>query len=98
MDTKIRPLIYSVYKRHTSNLGTHTNWKWGAGNGDQKKVGIVIPMSDKIDFKIKTIIRHTLETTYNRYIIRGKLKRHCIVIKWSMPQNRYKNYKYICPT
>ena len=60
--------IDSVYKRPTSNLGTHRAWKWGAGmryhvNGDQKKVGLATLISDKIDFKIKTIIRDKKDTT-----------------------------------
>ena len=50
-------------------------------NGHKKKVGIVIPLSDKIDFKIKTIIRDTLETNYKRHVIRDELERHYIVIK-----------------
>ena len=46
--------IYAVYKRATSNPGTHTDWKWVAGkkifheNGDQKKAGVAILKSDKI--------------------------------------------------
>ena len=60
--------IYAVYKRPTSNLGTQTDWKWGAGkkifhaNGDQKKVGVAILISDKMDFKIKTNIRDKKDT------------------------------------
>ena len=58
--------IYAIYKGPTSDLGTHTDWKWGDGkrysifhaNGNQKKAGVAIPTSDKIDFKIKTITRH----------------------------------------
>jgi len=50
-------------------------------NGDQKKVGIVTPISDKIHFKIKTIKRDTLETNYKRHVIRDKLEKHYIVIK-----------------
>ena len=58
---KIR--IYAVYKRPTSDWGTHTDWKWKDGkkifhaNGNQKKAGVTILISGKIDFKIKTIIR-----------------------------------------
>ena len=47
--------LYAVYKRPTSDLGTHTDWKWGDGNGNQKKAGVAVLTSDKIDFKIKTI-------------------------------------------
>ena len=51
--------IYVVYKRPTSDLGTHTDWKWRGRKifhayGNQKKAGVAILLSDKIDFKIKT--------------------------------------------
>ena len=55
--------IYAVYKRPTSKQGTHTDWKWRAGkkifhtNGDQKKAGIAVLISDKTDFEIKTLKR-----------------------------------------
>ena len=42
--------IYVVYKRPTSDLGTHTN-------RNQKKAGVVILISDKIDLKIKAVTR-----------------------------------------
>ena len=58
---------YALYKKHTSDLRTHTDWKWGNGksegmeilhaNGNQKKAGVAILISGKIDFKIKTITR-----------------------------------------
>ena len=56
--------IYAVYKRSTSDLGTHTDWKWGDGkkifhaNGNQKKARLAILISDKIDFKTKPITGH----------------------------------------
>ena len=50
-------------------------------NGIQKKAGRAILMSDKIDFKIKTIIRDK-EGHHND--------------QGSNPKRRYKNYKYIC--
>ena len=31
MDTEKKSRIYAVYKRPTSDLGTHTDWKWGDG-------------------------------------------------------------------
>ena len=54
--------IYAVYQRPTSDLGTHTDkvrgWKKIFHvNGNQKKAGVVILISDKRDFKIKTIPR-----------------------------------------
>ena len=59
--------IYAVYKRPTSNLGTHTDWEWGMekifhANGDHKKVGVAILISDKMDLKIKTNIRDKKDT------------------------------------
>ena len=53
----------------TSKQGTHTAWKWRAGkktfhaNGDQKKAGVVILISDKIDFEIKAEKRDKKDTT-----------------------------------
>ena len=55
--------IYAVYKRPTSKQGTNTDGKWRVGkryfmlNEDQKKAGVAILMSDKIDFTIKTVKR-----------------------------------------
>ena len=54
--------IYAVYKRPTSDLGTHTDWKWGDGKRcsmqmEIKRAGAAILISDKIDFKIKNVTR-----------------------------------------
>ena len=54
--------IYVVYKRPTSKQGTHTGWKEGLkkifhANRDQKKAGVAILISDKIDFKTKAVKR-----------------------------------------
>ena len=54
--------IYAVYKRPTSKQGTHTDKRWRAGkniscNGDQKKAGVAILISDKIDSQIKAVKR-----------------------------------------
>ena len=60
---KTKTCIYALYKRPISDLGTHIDWKWGGwkkifhANGNQKKAGVAILISDKIDFKIKTITR-----------------------------------------
>ena len=53
--------VYAVFKRPMSVLGTHTNWKWEDGriflaNGNQKKAGVTLRISDKIDSKIKNVI------------------------------------------
>ena len=55
--------IYAVYKKLTSYLKTHIDWKWEDGkktfhaNGKQKKAGVAIFISDKLDRKIKNITR-----------------------------------------
>ena len=54
--------IYAVYNRRTSDLGTHTDkvrgWKKVFHlSVNQKKAGVAILISDKIDFKIKTVTR-----------------------------------------
>ena len=59
---KKKTQIYVVYKRPTSDLGTHTDWKWGMeklfnANVNQKTAGVAILISEKIDFKIKTVTR-----------------------------------------
>ena len=70
MDTKTRPLIYAVYKRPTSNVGRETyrlkvkGWKKiFHADGDQKKPGVAILISDKIDFEIKAIKETKKDTT-----------------------------------
>ena len=55
--------VYVVYKKPTSDLKTHIDWKWEDGknifhaNGKQKKAGVAILISNKIDLKIKKITR-----------------------------------------
>ena len=54
--------IYTVYKKPTSDLKTHRlkvrGWKnIFHANGKQKKAGIAIFISDKIDLEIKNITR-----------------------------------------
>ena len=50
-------------------------------NGDQKKTGVAILISDKIDFEIKAV-KETKMTLHNDQRIN--------------PKARYNNYKYIC--
>ena len=60
--------IYVVYKRPTSKQGTHTDWKSRAGkklshaNRDQKKAGVAILISDKIDLE-KRLWKETKKDT-----------------------------------
>ena len=54
--------VYAVYKRPTSKQGTHETkmkgWKKVFHtNGDQKKAGVAILISDKIDFQINAVKR-----------------------------------------
>ena len=75
--------IYVVYKRNTSKKETHTDWKRRAGkkifhlNGDQKKAGIAILISDKIDFKIKAVKR---DKDGHYIMIKGSIQEEDITI------------------
>ena len=51
-------------------------------NGNQKKAGVAILISDKIDFKIKNVYKRQGRTLHNGQGI--------------IPRRRYNNYKYIC--
>ena len=51
-----------IYEWFASDLGKHTDWNWKKvfhENENQKKAGVAIFTSDKIDFKIKTVTRET---------------------------------------
>ena len=60
---KNKILKYAFYKKPTSYLKTYIDWKWEDRknifhvNGKQKKAGIAILISDKIDLKIKNVVR-----------------------------------------
>ena len=75
--------IHVVYKRPTSKQGTHTDWKWKAGkkifhtNRDQKKAGVAILISDKIDFKIKAVKR---DKEGHYIMIKGTIQEDIIII------------------
>ena len=61
MDTKTRP-IYMGQEVHSISRDTYTlkvrGWKKiFHANGDQKKAGVAILISDKINLKIKNIMR-----------------------------------------
>ena len=74
---KNKTCIYAVYKRPTSDLGTHTDkvraWKKiFHANGNQKKAGVAILISDKTDFKIKTITRDRRQWHNIFKVMKGK--------------------------
>ena len=75
--------IYAVYKRHTSDLrDTHRlkvkGWKEiFLTNRDQKKAGIAILVSDKIDFKIKAVKR---DKEGHYIMIKGSIQEENITI------------------
>ena len=55
---KNKTQLYAACKRLTSALRTHTDWKWRDGfyaSGKQKRAWIAVLISDKIDFKSKTV-------------------------------------------
>ena len=73
---------YAVYKRSTSGLGTHRlkvrGWKKiFYANGNQKKAGVAIHISDKIDFKMKTITR---DKEGHYIMIKGSIQEEDITI------------------
>ena len=75
--------MYAVYKRPTSDLGTHTDQKVRGqkktlhANGNQKKSEETILISDKINFKIKTVTRDK-ERQY--IMIKGSIQEEHIII------------------
>ena len=81
----MRPIyIFAVCKRPTKDLETHTDWKWEDGkrysikwNGNQKKTGLAILISDKIDLKIK---KNTRDKEGHYIIIKGSIQEEDIAI------------------
>ena len=60
MDTKTRPMymLTQFRPRDTYRLKVRGWKKVFHANGNQKKAGVPILISDKIDFKIKTVARN----------------------------------------
>ena len=74
--------IYAVYKKPTSDLKTHIDkvrgWKnIFHANGKQKKAGVAILISDKIDIKIKKMTR---DQKGHYVMIKGSIQEEDIAI------------------
>ena len=57
---KVKTLWCAVYRRHISHAKTHIDlkgWKIYQANGEQRKAGVTILVSDKMDFKSTMIKR-----------------------------------------
>ena len=75
--------IHAVYKKPTSDLKTHRlevrGWKnIFLANGKQKRAGVAILISDKIDVKIKKIIR---DKEGHYIMIKGSIQEEDITIE-----------------
>ena len=82
MDAKKDPYICSLQETHFRPRDTHRlkvkGWKTiFHANGNQKKAGVAILISDKTDFKIKTITRDT-EGYY--IMIKGSMQEEDVTI------------------
>ena len=68
MDTKTRLEVCYLQDTHFRSKDTHRHTVRGwkkifHANGKQKKAGVAILISDKIDFKIKNVTRTRKDTT-----------------------------------
>ena len=82
MDTKTRPYICCLQEtqfrpRDTYRLKVRVWKKIFHANGNQKKAGVAILISDKIDFKIKTITR---DKEGHHIMIKGSIQEEGITI------------------
>ena len=82
MDTKTRPLYMLLQETHLKTRDTYRlkvkGWKKiFLGNGDKKKAGVAIFISDKIDFKIKAVKR---DREGHYIMIKGSIQEENITI------------------
>ena len=89
------PYICCLQETHLKTRDTHRlkvkGWKKiFHANRDQKKAGVAILISDKIDFKTKAVTRdkEDKETKRQRRPLHNDQRIN--------PRRRYNNYKYIC--
>ena len=83
MDTKAKPL-YTLFTRDPPQKKGHTGWKKKIfhKNGDQKKAGVAILISENIDFKLKAVKRD-IEGHY--IMIKGSIQEDITIIKIYAP-------------
>ena len=80
---KSKTHIYAIYKKPTSDLKTHIDWKWEDEKiysiqiESKKKAGVAILISDKVDLKIKNITKDK-EGHYIR--IKGSIQEENITV------------------
>ena len=62
-------------------------------NGNQKKAGVTILISDKVDFKIKIIIR---DKDGHYIMIKGSIQEDITIVKMNAPNIRASQYIRKC--
>ena len=87
MDTKTRPIYMLSTRDHFIPRDTYRlkvrGWKKiFHANGKQKKAGVAILISDKIDFKIKTITR---DKEGHYIMIKGSIQEHITIVNIYAP-------------
>ena len=87
MDTKTRPYICCLQETHFKTRDTYRvkvkGWKQiFHGNRDQKKAGVAILISDKIDFEIKAVKR---DKEGHYIMIKGSIQENLTIINIYAP-------------